>query len=244
MLLPRTIFWISYIFLYLIVLFPVYRKACRFQKQGRTKEFDALVRYQVERWARKLLRHIKIEVQVTGQENLPADGEAVVYVANHQSFLDIPILLSNLDSPHGILAKNELDKIPFLRGWMRLLGCVYVDRDDVRSSIAALKTAENTVKGGKSFILFPEGTRTKTGELGEFKAGAVRIAYKAKAKVIPVAISGSYQLLEKNGFRLKKGQVQLTILPGIETKNLTREEQKALPEALAQQIGSILAQPK
>lgn len=115
---------------------------------------------------------------VEGQENIPAGP--CVFVGNHRSYYDIPILLTALDAPHGILAKEELEKIPLLNRWMKLLGCVFVKRDDIRASVKALNDATAIVESGRSFVIFPEGTRYKgeEGGAGEFKAGAFRIAIK------------------------------------------------------------------
>lgn len=232
----RTIGWITWLFAYLICKVPAYQKAKKLGKRGKLQEQQTFVQQKTEQWASLLLRNVGVKVEVTGRENLPQNGETVVFAANHQSYLDIPILLANLDEPHALMAKKELDKIPFLRGWMRILGCIYVDRDDARASIAALKKAEETLKEGRSVIVCPEGTRSKSDEMGEFKAGAVRMATRAGVPVVPVAIDGSYRGLEGNGFKLKKCTVRLVILPAVETKNLTRDEQKALPAQLQEMV--------
>ena len=94
-----------------------------------------------------------------------------------------------LDEPYGILAKEELGKIPLLNRWMKLLGCVFVKRDDIRASVKAQNDATAIVESGKSFVIFPEGTRYKgeEGGAGEFKAGAFRIAIKTGAIRMPAS---------------------------------------------------------
>ena len=141
-----------------------------------------------------------------GLDNIPKDT-ACVFVGNHRSYYDIPLLLAGLDRPHGILAKEELEKIPLLNRWMKLLGCVFVQRDDVRASVRALNDATAIVESGRSFVIFPEGTRYKgeEGGAGEFKQGAFRIAVKTGAPVVPVAITGARALFENNGNRLPPG---------------------------------------
>ena len=96
---------------------------------------------------------------VEGQENIPAGP--CVFVGNHRSYYDIPILLTALDAPHGILAKEELEKIPLLNRWMKLLGCVFVKRDDIRASVKALNDATAIVESGRSFVIFPEAPATR-----------------------------------------------------------------------------------
>ena len=100
-----------------------------------------------------------------------------MFVGNHRSYYDIPILLTALDAPHGILAKEELEKIPLLNRWMKLLGCVFVKRDDIRASVKALNDATAIVESGRSFVIFPEGTRYKGEE-----------AARASSRPVPSAL--------------------------------------------------------
>ena len=164
-----------------------------------------------------------------------------MFVANHRSYYDIPLLLAGLEKPHGILAKEELEKIPLLNRWMKLLGCVFVQRDDVRASVRALNDATAIVESGRSFVIFPEGTRYKgeEGGAGEFKAGAFRIAIKTGVPVVPVAISGARGLFEGHGLRATPGDIRVRILPAIQTAGMSKAEQKQLPDAVRQ---TILAQ--
>ncbi len=121
---------------------------------------------------------------------------------------------------------------------MKLLGCVFVQRDDVRASVRALNDATAIVESGRSFIIFPEGTRYKgeEGGTGEFKAGAFRIAVKTGAPVVPVAISGARGLFEAHGNRATPGTVYVRVLPPIQTAGMSRAEQKQLPDAVRQTI--------
>lgn len=228
----RTIIWITWLFAYLFTLIPLYFKCKRLAKEGKEEERLAIVDREVEKWTSKLLRHIGISLEVIGKENLPGPGETVLFVANHQSYLDIPIVLLGFGRPYPLLAKKELKKVPLLHNWMDQIGCLYVDRDDMRSSLDTLKAGEQLLKSGRSLTVFPEGTRSKSDTMGEFKGGAMRMALKAKTPIVPVAIDGSYKGFEGNRHRLQKADVRLIILPSISTENLTKEEQKALPEQL------------
>ena len=178
-----------------------------------------------------------VKLTIIGEEHVPKD-RAVLYVGNHRSYYDIPLLLAGLDRPHGILAKEELGKIPLLNRWMKLLGCVFVQRDDVRASVRALNDATAIVESGRSFVIFPEGTRYKgeEGGAGEFKQGAFRIAVKTGAPVVPVAITGARALFENNGNLCHPGTVRIKVLPPIQTAGMSRAEQKQLPDAVRQTI--------
>ena len=236
----RTIAMFTYLFGYMIVHYGVLRKAERAQAAGDTETVRRLVEQQIPHWSRGILNVTGVRLSVEGLDNIPKEGPCV-FVANHRSYYDIPLLLASLDKPYGILAKEELEKIPLLSRWMKLLGCVFVQRDDVRASVRALNDATAIVESGRSFIIFPEGTRYKgeEGGAGEFKAGAFRIAVKTETPVVPVAISGARGLFEAHGNRTTPGTVRIRVLPPIQTAGMSRAEQKELPAAVRQ---TILAQ--
>lgn len=169
----RTIALFVYLFGYMIVHYSVLCKAERALAAGDTETVRQLVKKHIPHWSKGILNVTGVRLSVEGLDNIPKDGPSV-FVANHRSYYDIPLLLAGLDEPYGILAKEELGKIPLLNRWMKLLGCVFVQRDDVRASVRALNDATAIVESGRSFIIFPEGTRYKgeEGGAGEFKAGA------------------------------------------------------------------------
>ena len=225
----RTILWFLYFWLYLIILYPRLRKAQRLEAAGELDARDALVEPQVQRWARSLLRKAGVEVEVSGLENIP--GCPAVFVANHQSYFDIPVLLSWLDRPHPLVAKQEIRKLPLIRSWMKLLDCVFIDRENPRQSVAALgEAARNMAERGRSFIIFPEGTRSRGDRVGEFKNGGFRVALKSGAPVVPVVIDGTYRVMEANHMWIHPARVRLRVLPPIPTAGLSKEEAKLLGE--------------
>ena len=232
----RTIALFVYLFGYMIVHYPTLRRAERALAAGDLDTVEQIVKANIPRWSRGILRVTGARMTVEGQQNIPAGP--CVFVGNHRSYYDIPILLTALDAPHGILAKEELEKIPLLNRWMKLLGCVFVKRDDIRASVKALNDATAIVESGRSFVIFPEGTRYKgeEGGVGEFKNGAFRIAVKTGAPVVPVAITGARALFENNGNRCHPGRVHICILPPIRTSGMSKAEQKQLPEAVRQTI--------
>ena len=233
----RTIAMFLYLFGYMIVHYGTLRRGERALAAGDTETVERLVDRHIPRWSRGILKVTGVTLTVEGLENIPKEGPCV-FVGNHRSYYDIPLLLASLDKPHGILAKEELGKIPLLNRWMKLLGCVFVQRDDLRASVRALNDATAIVESGRSFIIFPEGTRYKgeEGGAGEFKAGAFRIAVKTGAPVVPVAISGARGLFEAHGNRATPGTVYVRVLPPIQTAGMSRAEQKQLPDAVRQTI--------
>lgn len=227
----RTIIWSIYFIFYLLFAYPMLWKARRMQKAGKIQEHDELIRKMVNNWALRLLRLAGAELEVTGKENIP-EGP-VVFAANHQGFADIPLLLTQLDKPNPIVAKKELENFPMMSEWMKELNCLFIDRENARQAMDCLKKANELLENGYSVCIFPEGTRSKGGEIKEFKGGTIRLATRAKVPIVPCCIEGTYKMLEVNkGFKITPAKLQLHILPAIETADLSREEIKALDEHL------------
>lgn len=231
----RTAVWFILFFLTLVLYIPVMLVAALLEKAGRAAAARRIVNACVRMWCKMRLVLAGVTVTVTGRENIPA-GRAVMFTPNHQGNFDIPVMLTSLDSPHGLLAKIETKKIPFVRTWMRLLGCVFVDRSDARSALHSLAECTRLLESGESLIVFPEGTRSKGPAMGEFKQGAFRMACKAGAPVVPVAIDGTWRAMEANGGLIRPAHVRVQILKPIETKGLSRAEQKTLGDAAAAAI--------
>lgn len=240
----RTLYWVCWFFGYMWLQNKQYRRAVRLGQAGGLEEQTALVKQQVRQWASRLLHNISVKLVVEGKENLPKAGETVVFACNHQSYVDIPVVLAGLDEAHPLLAKKELGKVPFMGKWMHILGCVFVDRADMRSAIAALRESEAVIKSGRSLIIFPEGTRSKSDKMAPFKEGTVHVASRCGVKIVPLAVDGTYRALEGSGYRLKKCTVRLVVLPAVDTTGLTKEQQKALPGQLAQMIETARAGKK
>ncbi len=237
----RTIIWFSYFYGYLVFHWAILHKAERLFDAGDRKSVDKITEKCVNEWCSTLLKLAGVTITVEGKENIPQD-RACVFVANHRSQYDIPVILTQLGKPYGLLAKAETKKLPLVRGWMRVLGCVFVDRKDVRASMIALQQGIDEVKSGRSFTIFPEGTRHKgeEGSIGEFKGGAFRIALKTGAPIIPVAILNSREAMENHNNLMHPAHITVRILPTIETNNLSKAEQKDLPLITQQLIKSNL----
>ncbi|MBS5150371.1 MAG: lysophospholipid acyltransferase family protein [Butyricicoccus pullicaecorum] len=234
----RTIIWFIYFWAYILLSLPVSAYIWVLEKRGLHKRADQEVQGMVERWAHRLMRLAGVSVHITGQENLP-EG-AAVYVANHQGYFDIPIMLTSLREPHGLVAKKEIDRLPGIRAWMRHLHCLFVDRSSPRAGAQVILDGEKLLRSGRSVTIFPEGTRSRGGAMHAFKAGAFRIAARAEAPIVPVTIDGSYRIMEANNFWIQPGEIFVTIHSAIETKGMSRDALKALPEQVKEIIASAL----
>lgn len=181
----------------------------------------------------------KGNLTINGYENIIKD-RAVLFVSNHQGNFDVALLLSQLDVPVGALGKQSLASIPIVSRMMTNIDCVFVDRDDSKSQMNALKSVVKILKKGHSMIVFPEGTRGTGKELGEFKDGAFVMGCMAKVPVIPITINGTYDMMEKNNNIIKPANISLTIHEPIETKDLSKAEQKELPKKVFDVINNSL----
>lgn len=135
------------------------------------------------------------KVTVRGKENIP-EGTPVLFVGNHRSYFDILISHEAIGTPVGFVAKVEMKKFPLLPLYMDDIGCLFLDRNDLRQGMEIIKQGTEYMKMGHSMILFPEGTRNQGAELLPFKEGGYKMAEKSKAPIIPMAITGSDLLLE------------------------------------------------
>lgn len=233
----RTIIWFIYFWLYLLFLWPWQLYARRLEKQGDFAARDTVVIRMVQNWARGLLTVAGVRVTVKGLEQIP--DCPVVFVSNHQGNFDIPIMLAWLNRPHPMLAKSQLLKVPFIRSWMSLLECVFIDRKNTRQSVLALSQSAKLVKRGYSIVIFPEGTRSQCDTMGEFKYGAFRVATKAGAPIVPLRIDGSWRVMEGNHNFIRPAHVTLTVLPPVETAGLSKEEASQLHTLVEERISLV-----
>jgi 1-acyl-sn-glycerol-3-phosphate acyltransferase len=149
-------------------------------------------------------------IHVTGIENVPKTG-GVLFVANHQSNFDIPIMVGHIPRDKGFIAKLELLKVPSFSRWMKYIGCIFIDRKNPRQSLKAISEAAERLKEGHSIVIFPEGTRSADGTIGPFKAGGLRLAIKASVPIVPVTISGSKNIMPKGTSLIKSASVNVII---------------------------------
>jgi 1-acyl-sn-glycerol-3-phosphate acyltransferase len=190
-------------------------------------------------WGRSLCGKLSVNLVVEGERKLP-DGP-VVFVSNHQSYADIPIFCAAVtDKQFGFVAKQSLARLPFFGKWISEIRSVFIERDDARASLRAIESGIGLLDQGFSLVIFPEGTRSKGGEMAEFKKGSLRLATKPGLPIIPVSMSGSWHIIEEHG-RVKKNQlVRVFFHPPIETAHMAKAEASALTEKVEGLIRSKL----
>ena len=182
----RTIKW-YFKFVFCLILKSVdAKKADKILKEKGEQAYDTYVYDIVSRWATARIKDSGAEIKVYGKENIPKD-KTVLFVSNHQSDFDIAIFLSMLpEKKEGFVAKVELEKIPFLSSWMKRIHCIFLDRKDIKQSAKTILEGIRILKSGHSMVVFPEGTRSKGEQMGEFKAGSFKLATKSKFLLFPL----------------------------------------------------------
>jgi len=161
-------------------------------------------------WTNAVLFIYGIKVKVYGEENIdPAKGK--IYISNHASYMDIFVQLAKLPDNVRMIYKKEINRVPVL-GWAMLCaGFVPLDRKRVREAMKSLDKAASRMRKGLSVVIYPEGTRTTDGTIGEFKRGMFFLADKAKADIIPVTLKGTYEIMPMGSSRVRPGTVEMII---------------------------------
>ena len=232
----RTFYWFLYFFAYLIRVVPKMSQLKRMSKNGQDVESCQEARALAGKWAKDLLHVAGADIIVEGIENIPKGP--YVLTPNHQGYFDIPLYLTTIPGDLAFFSKMEVKRLPFVRTWMELLHCVFVQRGDKRQSMQAMHDAVHTLKSGHPLVIFPEGTRSKGDTVGPFKSGAFHIARKAKVPVVPVCMDGSYKLMEGNRNRIRPAQVRFHILPPVDVASMDKEEFSHV----AEQVRSMIVQ--
>lgn len=192
-------------------------------------------------WARSVLFVCGIKIEVKGMENLSLDGPTVL-VANHQGNFDIPVMVSALPFNFRFMVKQELFRIPMFGWYMKNRGDVSIDRGSPRNAIIALKKISEMVKKGEPVLIFPEGTRSMDGSVGEFKRGSMIVAMNANARIVPIAISGSINIQKRGTLMVNPSVVHVNIGEGIDLKgkgDTTGKEAELLAE-IRQKVISLM----
>ena len=241
----RTILCLLAVILYLIVFIPMLgilwligRKYPRFS--------DIVSLRMVQGIFKIILFLAGTKLTVIGRENIP-EHEAVLYICNHNSIFDTVINYSLFPDVTGIVAKIEMARVPLLSIWMRRLHCLFLDRANIRQGVATINEATEKVKSGISMCIFPEGTFSQgESELDmlPFHEGCFNVARRSGCKIIPIAITGSADIFEKNYPRVKRRHVTVEYGEAIVPKELGKEERRRLGAYTREKIYEMLLDHK
>lgn len=191
-------------------------------------------------WARSLLAIVGVRVQVEGLEKL-IPGASYVFTSNHLSYMDTPVILTHIPADFRFMAKDGLFKIPLLGTHLSQAGHIPVPRDDPRAAVKTLSLAAESIRTRNiSLLIFPEGGRSHDGILQPFKDGAAYIAIKAGVSIVPLAITGTHEILATNSATFHRGPVTLRIGDPISTTGLTLRDRKTVTETARQRVLALI----
>lgn len=209
----RSLYWVIFT-LFTLFLAALYIPWFWFlEKRGRQQQREEIAWRFGHWWGRVVLGATGSKVTVFGGENIP-EGPVVV-MGNHQSYFDIMLMLGYINKPLAFIAKKELARWPLISQWIRYLGCLFLNRKDVRQAALIINEAVQKVQNGSSMVIFPEGTRSRSAEMAAFKNGSMKLAVRANVPIVPVSIEGTYKAFEGNGYRIGPARITLTISPAI-----------------------------
>lgn len=211
-----------------LILFPF---IWLFIKIGKRRWGEAFAECIAKSWGRWFVRPTGAKIEVIYKDPMIKErfkNRPFVFISNHQSNMDIPVILGYFFKPVGFVAKRELANIKVFDMWMKLIGCVFLDRESPREAVKMLKEAVEKVESGKSIAIFPQGTRSDG--ITDFKKGSMKIALSANAAIIPVTMIGTQNIFTpKPNKKVNPGvHVKMIVHSEIETKELDKEERSQL----------------
>lgn len=196
----------------------------------------------IGRWAMAMSRAVlSIRVEIDGREHIPR-GRPAVYMANHLSFLDGPLLFLILPQPVRVILKKSIFRIPIVGLGMRFIGFVPVDRRGKEGGKKSILRAARMIRGrGYSFFIFPEGTRSRDGRLQAFRRGGFYLALEAQAPIVPVVIRGSFEIMPKGRFFVRRGTVRVKFLEPVPTECLGPKDLDTLRDEIRGRLAASLS---
>lgn len=217
----RLVKMVFRLIIFLISMLPEMKRLHQISKRNDPKD-DVELNIIVKKWAKNFIAQSGSSVEIIGEELIP-EGP-VVFVGNHESDFDIPLLLGYFKKPFGFVAKIETKKLPLISTWMEIIRCVFMNRASRREAIVSLKEAIEHVKRGHSLVIFPEGTRNRGEGVLEFKPGSLRLAKDGLAPIVPIVIYGTADIFEKNNKRVKPAKAIVKILQPIQNEELQKRD--------------------
>lgn len=235
----HTILFFTKFFIYgIFVAMPQLKKELHKKEGERIPNRDGAIGEIAYKWSEYCLNDAGVTLTVNGKEKIPTD-KPVLFVPNHQSYADIPVLLYALRGvPFGFVIRYTMAALPLIKNFVTPLGCVSIKQEDIRQSVGALNKSAENINDGFSMLIFPEGRREFTNTPKPFKNGAFKIVQKTGVTVVPIYLHNSHMIFEANGKRIGSPEVTVTILDPIETAEMSRADIKILNEKVFDAINT------
>ena len=210
----------------------------------RTMEERAGVEYARKKlkWlSEQILKSLDVKLDIKYKNRDAIDSldkkEGVIFVCNHQSNLDIPAIVTALHMDVGFVAKHEMKRWPFFGTWMKKSNCVFLNRENPREGIKDIKKAVELIKKGYPTVIFPEGERSLTGKILNFKKGSFKLATETNGIIVPLTLKGTYDIQPRGTLKMARGKkVTLVVDEPIFVKNLSKDEEKVLATIVRDKI--------
>lgn len=180
-----------------------------------------------------------VKLEVKGLDQIDPDG-TYLYIANHASIFDVILGYPVLPTQTGFLAKKELRKVPVLGMWLERCGGLFLDRKNPKQGLQVILTAIDQVKAGQSVFIFPEGTRTKDGNLNEFKAGSFKVATRTDCPIVPIAMTHTADIVRKHIPFVKSTKVTIQFGLPIRPSQLDPEDKKHIGVYMQSRVQKML----
>lgn len=182
---------------------------------------------------------VKLDIKYKNREAIDSldKKEGVIFVCNHQSNLDIPAIVTALHMDVGFVAKHEMKRWPFFGTWMKKSNCVFLNRENPREGIKDIKKAVELIKKGYPTVIFPEGERSLSGKILNFKKGSFKLATETNGIIVPLTLKGTYDIQPRGTLKMARGRkVTLVVDEPIFVKNLSKDEEKVLATTVRDKI--------
>jgi len=233
----RTIILFTLYVLITLLLIPVLLFCCLFKS-------SRLLLWVSKNAIRLGPKILGIRIEVTGVDVVEED-KSYIFMSNHLSFLDGPLLYLIIPQPIRVILKKEIFRIPIIGLGMKQVGFVPVDRKSIRGGKKSIDHAIRLMKEkGYSFLIFPEGTRSRTGKLQEFRRGGFFLALTSQSAIVPISIQGTYKLMPKGSFFVKRGKIKVSFHQPVSVQGNHKDDLPVLLEEVRGVIRSGLAEEK
>ena len=231
----RTILALSFTVFSMFAYIPIGVPAFVLSFFGLKKPMSWVIYKCAQTWARGIIVISGCSLKVEGLENIPKH-DGICFVSNHVGIVDIILTLAYIGRPFGFIAKKELLFLPFFDMWIYILGGLFIDRKNIRKALKTINHGITKLQKGGNMLIFPEGTRSKGRGLLPFKSGAIKLATNSLVPIVPIAITGTYDVLEKE-WRVRAVPLRMVFCPPIVTAEMSPDDRR---HKLAEQVRSVI----